>query len=144
VLFRSLENVQQRLTPMLTEYGGQLTLPAEWPMAMGYAPWVEEVWANYISNAIKYGGRPPQIACGAVTLPHKAIEYWVQDNGSGLSPTALSGLFTPFNRKTDDSTEGHGLGLSIVRRIVTRLGGEVHVQTTPGAGSRFSFTLPAG
>ena len=48
--------------------GAKIGLPQRWPVAHGYGPWIEEVWANYISNAIKYGGTPPQIELGADTL----------------------------------------------------------------------------
>jgi hypothetical protein len=49
---------------MLQEYQAEVTLPNAWPVALGYAAWVEEVWANYISNALKYGGQPPQVEFG--------------------------------------------------------------------------------
>ena len=45
--------------------GAEVIVPKEWPPALGYAPWVEEVWANYISNAIKYGGARPRVELGA-------------------------------------------------------------------------------
>jgi len=52
-------------------------------------------------------------------------------------------LFTPFTRLRKIEVEGHGLGLSIVQRIVTKLGGQVGVVSEPGKGNTFSFTLPA-
>ncbi|NJN55591.1 MAG: HAMP domain-containing histidine kinase [Anaerolineae bacterium] len=139
-----LENVQQRLAPMISEYNADLTLPTNWPTALGYAPWIEEVWANYITNAIKYGGRLPVVICGAESHSPGLVQFWVRDNGTGLSEAVTARLFTPFNRKADDPTEGHGLGLSIVKRIVTRLGGDVGVESNHGEGSRFIFSLPAG
>jgi signal transduction histidine kinase len=59
-----------------------------------------------------------------------------------LTPEQQAQLFTPFTRLYTTEAEGHGLGLSIVQRIVTRLGGEVGVESAPGMGSSFWFTLP--
>jgi PAS domain S-box-containing protein len=132
-----------RLNPLIEESHAKIVYPASWPMAVGYAPWVEEVWVNYVSNAIKYGGRPPRVELGT-KQEDKAIRFWVQDNGAGLAPTAQTRLFTPFERLNQTHLSGYGLGLSIVERIVTRMGGQVGVQSAgvPGEGSTFSFTLP--
>ena len=71
------------------------------------------------------------------------IRFWVQDNGVGLQPEAHARLFTEFTRLAPDRAAGHGLGLTIVQRIITKLGGKVGVESTPGQGCRFYFTLPA-
>lgn len=113
-----------------------------WPIAAGYAPWVEEVWANYISNAIKYGGTPPKLKLGASLEADNQVRFWVSDNGVGISPDEQAQLFRMFTRLGVTQIAGHGLGLSIVQRIVSRLGGTVGVQSQPGRGSEFSFTLP--
>jgi signal transduction histidine kinase len=140
----------QRLVPMIQEAQADVTLPKTWPAALGYGPWVEEVWINYVSNAIKYGGQPPRVELGASPLGSlqgernegAMVRFWVGDNGAGLTPEAQARLFTPFTRLDQVRTEGHGLGLSIVRRIVEKLGGQVGVESTVGQGSVFSFTLP--
>jgi signal transduction histidine kinase len=110
---------------------------------MGYAPWVEEVWVNYMSNAIKYGGCPPRVELGAEAQSKDGVRFWVRDNGRGISPEERDRLFTPFTRLSQIHVKGHGLGLSIVRRIVEKLGGAVTVESKVGRGSVFSFTLPA-
>ena len=138
---RIVEEVQYRLDYLVEESGAIITAPAEWPEALGYGPWVEEVWANYISNAIKYGGRPPLIELGADEMDGH-IRFWVRDNGAGLSAEERDRLFAPFERLHQVRAEGHGLGLSIVRRIVEKLGGEVGVNSEIGKGSEFYFTLP--
>ena len=115
----------------------------EWPCALGHAAWVEEVWANYVSNAIKYSGRPPSLTVGASAEEPEMVRFWIQDNGAGLTLAAQEKLFSPFSRLGDDVHDGHGLGLSIVRRIVEKLGGQFGVCSSPGKGSTFSFTLPA-
>lgn len=110
----------------------------------GYAPWVEEVWANYISNAIKYGGVPPIIEFGSEEIENKAVRYWIKDNGKGIAPEKQNLLFNKFSRLDEIKVEGHGLGLSIVRRIIEKLGGQVGVESTgiDGQGAIFYFTLP--
>jgi signal transduction histidine kinase len=108
---------------------------------------VEEVWINYVSNGIKYGGRPPRVELGATPQADGMIQFWVQDNGRGLTPDEQDQLFKPFSQLGGgrEGTQGYGLGLSIVRRIVEKLGGQVGVesQAVAGQGSRFWFSLPA-
>jgi two-component system, sensor histidine kinase and response regulator len=137
-------NAVERVQVTMEEADGmQLTLdqPKKWPMTLGYAPWVEEVWVNYLSNALKYGGEPPRITIGGQSQGNMA-RFWVQDNGQGLTPTEQSQLFAPFERLKQTRAQGHGLGLSIVRRIIETLGGTVGVESELGAGSIFYFTLP--
>jgi PAS domain S-box-containing protein len=122
----------------------EINVPAWWPRALGYEPWIEEVWANYLSNALKYGGRPARLDLGGEWQPDGMVRFWVRDYGRGVIPQDQARLFTAFYQ-TDYARGGHGLGLSIVRRIVERLGGTVGVESSgvPGEGSAFSFTLPA-
>ncbi|NJN53824.1 MAG: PAS domain-containing protein [Anaerolineae bacterium] len=128
----------------------ELTVPESWPTAVGHAPWVEQVWVNYLSNAIKYGGQPPCVTVGADVLSvtgngtRPFIRFWVRDNGKGLAATEAAQLFQKFARLDQHTdVQGHGLGLSIVQRIVEKLGGNVGVESAPGKGSTFYFTLPA-
>ncbi len=133
---------QQRLTYIVQKHQADIILPETWPVAVGYAPWVEEVWVNYISNAIKYGGSPPRVELGASELADGTVRFWVRDNGPGLTPEEQARLFTSFTRLDRVRVKGHGLGLSVVRRIVERLGGDVGVDSEAGHGCVFSFTLP--
>ncbi len=80
---------------------------------------------------------------GAEPAEGDQVCIWVADNGPGLSAEEQAQLFTPFTRLRARRADGHGLGLSIVQRIVQRLGGSVGVESQPGQGSRFFFTLPA-
>lgn len=137
-----IREAQARVANLVERYTPQFTLPAAWPEVYGYAPWVEEIWVNYLSNAIKYGGRPPVIEVGCDVPRPGVVRFWVQDNGPGLSPEQQTQLFQPFSRLTQSSIEGHGLGLSIVQRIAGRLNGQVGVECAPGEGCRFFFTLP--
>lgn len=118
-------------------------LPDHWPDALGYAPWVEEVWVNYLNNALKYGGAPPEITLGATALPDGRARFWVRDNGVGLSADEQRQLFTPFTRLNPQQASGVGLGLSIIKGIMEKLGGEAGVESQTGQGSLFYFILPA-
>jgi len=71
------------------------------------------------------------------------VRFWVRDNGAGIPLENQKQLFTPFVRLNQVHVEGYGLGLSIVRRIVEKLGGQVGVESKVGQGSTFYFTLPA-
>lgn len=139
---RIVREVQQRLDFMIIQYEATVIAPDNWPVAVGYSAWIEEVWVNYFTNALKYGGRPPMIELGATLQEDDMVRFWVRDNGEGLTPEQQTQLFTPFTRVTQAKVEGHGLGLSIVQRIVHRLGGRVGVESIVGQGSTFYFTLP--
>jgi predicted aldo/keto reductase-like oxidoreductase len=153
---------QQRLAYMVEERQAEITLPDTWPVALGYGPWVEEVWVNYLSNALKYGGQPPRVELGASSplvppigggappsipsiggeVSGGMVRFWVRDNGPGFAPEEQAQLFTLFTRLDRIRAKGHGLGLSIVRRIVEKMGGQVGVESEVGRGSVFTFTLP--
>lgn len=137
-----VENALERMQRAIAEAGVKIRQPPSWPQALGHGPWLEEVWANYISNAINYGGSPPEVELGADVLPGK-VRFWVRDNGDGIPPQEQARIFDGVTKRA--LSKGHGLGLSIVKRIVEKLGGEVAVASTgnPGEGSTFSFTLPA-
>jgi signal transduction histidine kinase len=136
---------QRRLLRTAEDYHAEMIIPpaSAWPVAMGHTPWIEQVWVNYISNALKYGGRPPRVELGADPPSDGMVRFWVRDNGPGFTPEEQARLFTPFTRLAQMSAEGHGLGLSIVQRIVDKLGGQVSAESRVGQGSVFSFTLPA-
>ncbi len=133
----------ERLRDSIQQRRVEFTIQSTWPLAYGYAPWLEEVWVNYISNAIKYGVDPPHITLGAERHTDGMIRFWVKDNGPGLTEEQQRRLFVPFSRLSNMRVQGYGLGLSITRRIVERLGGRVGVESTPGKGATFYFTLPA-
>jgi signal transduction histidine kinase len=139
-----IAQAQQRLAALTAERQAELIMPESWPTAIGHELWIEEVWANYLENGLKYGGQPPRLELGAETLASGFIRFWVRDNGLGLSPEAQARLFTPFTQLSRTQTPGYGLGLSIVQRIVEKLGGQVGVESegVPGKGCLFSFTLP--
>ncbi|MCL4250078.1 MAG: HAMP domain-containing histidine kinase [Anaerolineae bacterium] len=139
-LLAVIRPVLDRLTGMINEFEAEIEVVNYLPPCLGYAPWVEEILANYISNAVKYGGAPPRVEIGA-DANSDTVRYWVRDNGVGLTPENRDMLFKKTAR-FDSRQRGHGLGLTIVQRIVERLGGEAGVESDLGSGSTFYFTLP--
>lgn len=148
-----VNSTRKRLADLIDDRQAEVILQDDWPEALGRAQWVEEVWVNYVSNAIKYGGRldegvPPRVELGSDESVDVSngdrlhVRFWVRDNGPGLTEEEQASLFTPFERLHQVRVEGHGLGLSIVRRIVEKLSGKVGVASELGQGSEFFFTLP--
>jgi signal transduction histidine kinase len=138
-----VEAAIQRIQGLAHDRQAEIQRPDALPTALGHAPWVEEVWVNYLSNAIWYGGTPPRVIIGADVQADGMRRFWVRDNGRGLTLAQQELLFRPFTRLVQSSSHGHGLGLSIVYRIVKKLGGKVGVESNPGEGATFYFTLPA-
>jgi two-component system sensor histidine kinase/response regulator len=132
-----------RIDELLRRQSAQVVLPSAWPAAVGHGPWVVEIWSNYLSNAAKYSGPQPRITLGGETCADgRRARFWVQDEGPGLDEATRQKLFVPFTRISTARAGGHGLGLSIVRRIGEKLSGRVGVDSQPGAGARFWFELP--
>ena len=130
-----------RLAYAIEEKQARITQPDTWPQVLGYEGWIEAVWVNYLSNGLKYGGDPPIIELG-FDEQGEMVRFWVRDEGPGIGLAAQRRLFVPFTRlKQVKHVEGQGLGLSIVQRIVEKLGGSVGVESRPGQGSLFYFTL---
>jgi PAS domain S-box-containing protein len=132
-----------RLNRQFEDRKATFEISEKWPVVMGHPQWIEEVYVNLISNAIKYGGNPPKIMMGSEKMSNGLHRFWVQDNGNGLPAILLEKLFTDFERLGKKNVEGHGLGLSITKRIIEKLGGQVSVssENIAGKGCIFSFTL---
>lgn len=142
---RLIAHVQQRQASLIARRQASITFaspPDTWPAIDSYAPWIEEVWANLISNAIKHGGRPPVVTLGAEPYDARRVRFWVRDNGPGIPVDQQGSIFEPFVRLSDRHSEGHGLGLWIVERIMIKLGGELAVENGAEGGAIFSFILP--
>lgn len=138
-----IEQVLYDLALTIEQYQGQITIPNTWRAPLGYAPWLEVVWTNFIINGLKYGGHPPILELGFTPSSPNFIRFWIKDNGSGLTPENQRDVFTEFTRLDQTGVQGHGLGLATVRRIVEKLNGDVGVESAPGQGSTFYFTLPS-
>ncbi len=104
---------------------------------------IQQVLMNLLSNAVKFSPDGGSIRV-QVKLRAEKIEISVRDSGLGMTPEVVSKLFSKFYRADSSATrkiQGTGLGLALVREIVVAHGGEIHVESEPGVGSTFSFTL---
>jgi len=132
--------VKDRLEYLVDKYQGKLQLPASWPVVWGYAPWIEKVWENLITNAIKNGGRPPRLELGADRQDSGFVRLWVRDNGPSLSAEQRRNMFTALEGGIEQAQEG--LSMSIVQRIVEQYGGKAGVDSEQTIGNTFYFSLP--
>ena len=128
----------------LSESGAVVTrghLPGVWcdPIQIG------QVLQNLIANAVKFRGtEPPKIRVGARRRGAEWV-FSVKDNGIGIEPEYFDRIFVIFQRlQSRVQYEGTGMGLAIGKRIIERHGGRIWVESGPGAGSTFYFTLPDG
>lgn len=113
------------------------------PGVLGDAYQLRQVLQNLVENALKYrGAEPCRIEVGA-DVQEGIAEIWVLDNGMGIPSDSLESVFEVHVRlDRDRRAAGSGLGLATCRRIVERHGGRIHVESAPGQGARFSFSLP--
>lgn len=118
--------------------------PGKWPRVHAYPPWLEEVWANLLSNAVKYGGEPPVIFVDAIELDEDRIRFIVEDNGDGIPESERAVLVQEFSRRPRAGVDSNGIGLTIVQRILYRLGSEMEIGSAERfpSGTRISFVLP--
>jgi two-component system phosphate regulon sensor histidine kinase PhoR len=106
---------------------------------------LEQVLANLVDNAIKYGRAEGTVIVGGQQTDADKLELFVQDDGPGIPPESLDRVFERFYRVDKARSReqgGTGLGLSIVKHIVQSHGGKVWVKSEPGKGATFFFTLP--
>ena len=103
-----------------------------------------QILANLVSNAHKYSPRGASITLSA-RPEDSQVRIAVADTGYGISPADQARLFNQFFRSEEPSIReqtGWGLGLHITRRLIELLGGQITVESAPGHGSTFSFSLP--
>ena len=105
---------------------------------------LREVIGNLLSNAIKYSPQGGEIVVGG-RADAKEVRIWVSDQGIGIAPAEQSKIFEHFYRVDNASTrktQGAGLGLFLVKAVIEAHGGRVWVDSQPGKGSQFNFTIP--
>jgi len=113
------------------------------PTVLGDDKLMVQVFQNLLSNSIKYRGLENPNIHISVKKENKSYIFSVKDNGIGMDPKQLKRIFTIFQRlHKRDEYEGTGIGLSIVQKIVHQFGGEIWVESEPGKGSIFYFTVP--
>jgi len=132
-----------RLEPLIRETGAVVTTEA---LPEVYADPVRllQVFQNLIVNAINYrSSEAPRIRIFSEKRPESFL-IGVSDNGIGIPREYLEQVFVPLKRLHARSASGHGLGLALCKKIVEAHGGRIWVESAPGQGSRFFFTLPRG
>ncbi|MGE5389949.1 MAG: PAS domain S-box protein [Deltaproteobacteria bacterium] len=131
---------------LVAESGRKIEIQIETlPSVCGNSSMLKQVWCNLISNSLKFTSQNPQacIQVGYLNNDDKEIQYYVKDNGVGFDMKyahRLFGVFKRLHRESDFS--GSGVGLAIVKRIIDRHGGKVWVESQPGVGTTFYFSLP--
>jgi signal transduction histidine kinase len=114
------------------------------PSVYGNKTHIHQIFSNLIGNAIKFIGDTPQ---PEIDITWKNVDNYykfsIKDNGIGIEKQYHERIFGMFQR-LDDKTEGTGVGLAIVKRLIEMEGGEILLESEPGKGAVFSFTLPAG
>ena len=137
-----LEAVLDDLQLRIEESGAEIAT-ASLPTVRGDASQLRRVLQNLVSNALRYSGdEPPRITVEAERRGGRCVVS-VRDEGIGIDPDDAERIFEVFQRlHTREEHEGIGIGLTLSRRIVERHGGDIWVESEPGEGATFSFTLP--
>ncbi|MBI2481739.1 MAG: hypothetical protein HYV60_24785 [Planctomycetia bacterium] len=141
-LERVLQLVLSNLRASVQDTRAEITYD-ELPTVVGDKPQLVQLLQNLISNAIKFHDEPPPKIHLAAECKDNEWLVSVQDCGIGIAPEYYSRIFEFFRRLHDrDRFPGTGIGLAICKRVVQRHGGRIWVESTPGEGSTFFFTLP--
>ncbi|TME89392.1 MAG: PAS domain S-box protein [Chloroflexi bacterium] len=137
-------HVCDEVRPMLNGRSLKCRVPEDLPPVMGEARKLHQILVNLLTNAIKYSEPGTQITFNT-RADQSAVRFEVSDQGVGIRKEHMPRLFEKFYRADDPivrRTSGTGLGLYIVRSLVTMLGGQVHVRSRHGKGTVFTVILP--
>ncbi|HEV8113099.1 MAG TPA: CHASE domain-containing protein [Planctomycetota bacterium] len=140
---RALEAAQRNLEQAIRDGTAEVTHD-ELPDVLADPTQLVQLFQNLVGNAVKFrGDEPPRVHVSA----QRADGWWlfsVSDNGIGIDPEHTGGIFSLFKRlHTHDRYPGTGIGLAICRKIIDRHGGKIWVESMPGMGATFRFTLPS-
>jgi signal transduction histidine kinase len=140
-IFDSVQDITQ---PIAVEKGLTIRLlPPTTSLRVGHPVALSRVLLNLSTNALKFTDEGA-VEVGGRCLEGDMLEFWVQDSGRGIPPGAMVSLYEPFRRRQrpgEYAFSGSGLGLSICRKLVEAMGGELRVESEPDRGTRFSFDL---
>ncbi|MCX6007129.1 MAG: ATP-binding protein, partial [Chloroflexi bacterium] len=138
VLRQTLENLRQAIDESKAQitYGPLPTVPADKGQLL-------RLFQNLLSNSIRYRGQEPPLIHVSAEKQKGEWVFSVKDNGIGIDPEYKDQIFIIFQSLHGRDVPGIGLGLSVARRIVERHGGRIWVESEPGKGATFYFTIPA-
>ena len=135
---RALKNLEAAI-----QESGAVVEHAQLPVVMADSSQLVQVFQNLIGNAIKFRGSEPPLIRVSAELTGKEWVFSVADNGIGIAPEHAENVFVIFRRlHTRAEYPGSGIGLSICKKIIEQHGGRIWVESEPGRGSIFQFTLP--
>lgn len=145
----AVTRVQEAMAEELESVGGKIIIDGFLPDVIGNPVLIRQLIANMVSNAVRYAkdGVAPEVTVSAKAGSLRGrVSYWrisVADNGIGLDPQFKDTVFDMFSRlDPTDGKDGTGVGLAFAKRVVERHRGEIGVESEPGVGSVFWFTLP--
>lgn len=131
--------------PLAEEKGITLgyTVPPEFPAVFCPEAWLRQILQNILSNSLKYTPAGGRIAVKAFLKPNR-VELTIADTGLGIEPTEIPKIFDSFyrGRVNNEPNSGAGLGLTIVKYLLARCGGEISVTSKLAHGTTFTITLP--
>jgi len=137
-------NLTKELQLRLEEVGGEIIISGRLPAVIGSHLRLTRIFSNLLNNAINYRHPERKLRIEVGCLVNEGFyQFYVRDNGIGISEEHWEKVFQPLTRIQEVETQGTGMGLYIVKRIVADYGGRVWVESEKGKGSTFYFTLPA-
>lgn len=136
-----IQSTLNRLMLQIKEKHAEVTIKGEILDCYSYNEWIEEILFNFLSNALKYGGNPPSVEISCDKVENVGIKYNVKDNGKGISKKFREIIFNDNNPSRMKFVQGTGLGLTIVKRIISKMDGQLLLETEEGKGSTFSFIV---
>jgi len=150
-----LARVVDSIAPTIHERHAVIRIDDNLPTVSGFARFFEQIFSNLLTNAMKYNEqRIPEVQVGCMTVDDAAYPvratgmghvFFVRDNGIGIDPRHHQTVFRIFKRlhSTEKFGGGTGAGLTIVKKLIDRLGGTVWIESQPSAGTTVWFSLPA-
>lgn len=140
-----IRDIELMMEVTLLEENAEIVLPEPLPVITCDVPRVTEVFRNLITNAVKYNKSPRKRVEIGMSALQPTPTFYVRDNGIGIEPRFFNDIFRIFKRlnEEDDAVKGTGVGLTFVKKIVERHGGRIWLDSRPGEGTTFYFTLQA-
>lgn len=142
-----MENAADNLSLTLQNAKAQLVCAEPLPRVLAHHQQLVSLFQNLLENAVKYADpdRPATISVTAKPDQPGWVRFAVADNGIGIDPEYFERIFVVFQRlHTPGDRTGTGIGLATCQRIVQNFGGRIWVESTPGQGATFFFTVQAG
>lgn len=138
-----IDDVIREVTPQLNDKGGCIAIVDKLPWVKADRTRIMQVFANLVSNGIKYAhpNRAPHLDIGYLPRNDRHV-FYVRDNGIGIDPEHQEQIFEVFFRADEEHAEGTGIGLFITKKAVNIMGGDIWVESRKDEGTVFYFSIP--